>query len=173
MNKPITWLWVDAEDCMKPFGVGMLARAREQFGDGEIVRLTELEERSRATHGHYYAVLHEMFLSLPEEIKRDEEWAESEEAMRKHALIKTGFYNSTDYACETKAEAERWATRIKVQDDYAIVLVESKTVRVFTAKSQSYRGMPTKGEFQRSKEAVLGYLADLLKLPTDAPERKP
>lgn len=173
MSRPITWLWVDAEDCMKPFGVGMLARAREQFGDGEIVRLTELEERSRATHGHYFSVLHELFLSLPEDIRQNEDWAESEEAMRKNALIRTGFYNTVDYPCETRAEAERWRARIKVQDDYAIVLVEGKTVRVFTAKSQSYRGMPTKGEFQRSKEAVLGYLADLLKLPTDAPERKP
>jgi hypothetical protein len=171
VSRPITYR--RDGDALIPFGVGMQKRFDEDFTDGETYRMIELEERSRPSHGHYFSVLHEMFLSLPEEIKRDEEWAESEEAMRKHALVKTGFYNSTDYACETKAEAERWATRIKVQDDYAIVLVEGKTVRVFTAKSQSYRGMPTKGEFQRSKEAVLGYLADLLKLPPEAEQRRP
>lgn len=171
MSRPITYR--RDGDALIPFGVGMQKRFDEDFTDGEIYRMVELEERSRATHNHYFAMLEEMFSSLPPHVREEEDWAESEDAMRKHALIKTGFYNSTDYACETKAEAERWATRIKVQDDYAIVLVEGKTVRVFTAKSQSYRGMPTKGEFQRSKEAVLGYLADLLKLPTDAPERKP
>ena len=170
MNRPITF--IRDGDTLIPFGVGMQKRFDEDWADGEYRRLVEVEERSHASHAHYFANLHEMFISLPENIKRDEDWAESEEAMRKNALIRTGFYNAVDYPCETKAEAKRWAARMQVKDDYSIVLVEGTVVRVLTAKSQSYKGMPSKGEFQRSKEAVLNYLADLIGLDKDSEKRK-
>lgn len=171
-NRPISFVWDDAEQVMKPFGVGMKDRASDRYGDGEIVRLIEVEERSTAAHNHYFATLADLFSSLPENVRRDEEWAESMEHMRHWALIKTGFRNVTDYPCETKAEAKRWAARLQTQDDYSIVLVEGTVVRVLTAKSQSHKSMPTKGEFQRSKEAVLNYLADLIGLDKDAEQRK-
>jgi hypothetical protein len=170
MSKPITFLWTD-NGVMVPFGIGMSKKADEEFTVGEYYRLVELEERSRATHAHYFATLHDMWMSLPEHIRIEEDWAESEDTLRKFALIKTGFYDEKVYACETAGEAKRVAKWV-VPADYAIIIVKGNLVRVFTAKSQSYKAMPEKGQFQRSKEAVLNFVADILALPKDAEQRK-
>lgn len=170
--RPITFIWSEAEQTMRPFGVGMAKRAAEDYGDGEIVRLSEHQERTQQSHGHYFAVLHELWQSLPEQVRLSEDWAESEEAMRKHALIKVGYYNVQELPCETVAEAKRWAARLRPLDDYSIVTVSGTIVRRFTAKSQSMHAMPGKHEFNDSKAKVLGYLADLIGLPQDAEQRR-
>lgn len=169
--KPVTFIWSEAEKTMRPFGVGMERRASEYYGDGEIVRLAEPQDRTQQSEGHYFAVLHELWQSVPEKLRGEEEWAESEEHMRKFALIKTGFYNVQEYPCDTAVEAKKWAARLKPMDEYSLVTVNGTVVRRFTAKSQSRNAMPGKGEFHDSKQKVLGYLADLIGLPPDAEQR--
>lgn len=130
----------------------------QTYGDGEIVTLSPVEERSHASHGHYFACVHAAWLNLPEEYA---ERFPSEDHLRKWALIKSGWRDERTTVCSSKAEAERVAAFIKPLDDYAIVVTHEATVIVWTAKSQSMRAMG-KEAFQQSKDDVLRVLSELI-----------
>lgn len=167
--KQVLFAW-DGE-AMVPVGTYMTKRCDEQFTVGERYVLVQHEDRSQSSEGHYFATLREMWESLPESL-RGEAWSEDVEHLRKYALIRSGFYHVEEFPCGTNAESERWAARLKPMDEYAIVDIRGTMVRRFTAKSQSRQAMPSKGEFQRSKVAVLEFVADLLSLPKDAEQRQ-
>ncbi len=167
--RPVLFAW-DGE-VMRPFGSIMARRCDEQFTVGEKYTLVQHEDRSQQSQGHYFASLKDMWSSLPEHL-RGEPWSESPESLRKYALIRTGWYNSETFACDSAAEADRWGARLKPLDEYAIIVIKGKNVVRLTAKSQSYSAMPQKGEFYKSKADVLGFVADLLTLPPDAEQRQ-
>ena len=139
----------------------------KQFVVGEIVRLSAYAERSQASHNHEFAVIADLWQNLPERFA-NEPWAASPEHLRKFALIKTKFCDTTTYACGSKAEAKRWAKNLRPLDEYSIVIVDGTTVKRFTAQSQSKRAMGAQ-KFQESKQAILEYLEDLIGI--DAEER--
>ncbi len=157
--RPLLFSW-DGE-AMRPYGSIMAGRADDQFVVGEKYTLVQHEDRSQQSQGHYFSVLKEMWESLPEHL-RGETWSESPEHLRKFALIRCGFYDAQEFPCGTAAEAERWAARLKPMDEFSIVDVRGSMVRRFTAKSQSRAAMPQKGEFQRSKNQVIEYIASLI-----------
>lgn len=129
-----------------------------QFVEGEHYRLSEIEERSLRSHQHYFAAISTAWQNLPEEYAQ--EFA-SPEALRKWALIKTGYCNRDSIALDSHDDALKVAAWARRQDEFAVVSVSGSTVTRYTAKSQSYRAMP-KGEFQASKQAVLDFLDDIL-----------
>lgn len=157
---------------MTPFGVGMLKRAIEQFGNGEIVRLAEPIDRTQRAEGFFFSNLAEMWHSLPEKYA-DEWWAESPESLRAFALMKTGHANIEDFPCSSAGEAKRWAARLEPMAEYCIVEVRGNVVRRYTPKSQSRKAMPGKSTFAESSSKVLGFIADLIGLDKDAEQRKP
>lgn len=161
MNAPITYTW-DGE-AMKP-----LARfahlADKQFVIGLTYPMVVHEQRSRETHNHYFAALHEYWLNLPE---LQAERFPTEEHLRKWCLIKAGFADERSIVCSSKAEAQRVAAFIKPMDTYAIVDVREATIRVYTAQSQSLRAMGKK-DFQASKEAVLEICEAMVGAPIDS-----
>lgn len=130
----------------------------DTYGEGEVVTLSPVEERSYASHGHYFALLHQAWLNLPEAYA---ERFPSEDHLRKWCLIKAGWRDERTTACASRAEAERVAAFIKPIDDYAIVVAREATVIVWTAKSQSMRAMG-KEAFQKSKDDVLRVLSELI-----------
>lgn len=130
----------------------------KQFVVGEHYTLIPHEERSRATHSHYFAALHDAWLNLPDALA---EQFPTEEHLRKYALIRTGFADERSIVCGTKAEAQRVAAFIKPMDHFAVVVVREATIKVYTAQSQSMKAMG-KAEFQRSKQAVLDFVSDLI-----------
>jgi hypothetical protein len=132
--------------------------ASETFGEGEVVTLSPIEDRSAASHGHFFALLHQAWINLPEEYA---ERFPSEEHLRKWCLIKSGHRDERTTVCGSKAEAERVAAFIRPIDDYAIVVAREATVTVWTAKSQSMRAMG-KDAFQQSKDDVLRVLSELI-----------
>lgn len=127
--------------------------ARNNYGAGELVALVQHEPRSLASHGHYFARMHDIWLSLPED--QTERFA-NEECFRKHGLIATGYRDERSIVCASKAEAQRVAAFVRPMDEYAIVTVREAVVTVYTAKSQSMRAMG-KAEFQKSKDDVLAW----------------
>lgn len=134
------------------------ALAERTYVDAETYRLGVIEERSDNSHKQYFASVNEAWKNLPEL------WAEqfaTADHLRKYALIKCGFYNERMMVCRSKTEALRTVAFIRPMDEYALVLSKGPVVTVYTAKSQSYRAMG-KADFQRSKDAVLGYLASLI-----------
>lgn len=161
MNYPLLFQW--SGEAMVPASRHWAREADRQFVFGETYRLVEHQERSAATHGHYFAALSEAWQNLPEAVA---ERFPSAEHLRKFALIKTGYADSRQFVASSKAEARRLAAFMKTPDEYVMVTVNEAVVTVWTAQSQSMRAMGKKG-FQESKQAVLDYVASLLGVNAD------
>lgn len=154
-NAAIPMFW-DGE-ALRPL-VKFAKQADQTFVIGEVYAMAEVQERSSASHRHYFGCVAQAWHNLPEAMS---ERFPSAEHLRKFALIKTGFHDERSIVCATKAEAQRTAAFVKPMDDFAIVLVVECSVVVYTAKSQSERAMG-RAAFQASKSAVLGLLADMI-----------
>ena len=137
--------------------------ANAEFVVGEFYRCEVLEERSIASHRHYFASLKQAWLNLPED--QGERFL-TEEHLRKFALIKCGYADQRQQVCSSHAEALRFAAFVKPMDTYAVVTVDGCVVTVWTAQSQSLKAMKAK-KFQKSKQDVLDYVAGLLGVEPD------
>lgn len=155
MSAPIECHW-DGQ-AFKPSSPYWVRKASAQFAAGEIVHLVQHEPRSMASHGHYFAAVEAAFQNLPEHTK---ERFPTAEHLRKYCLIKTGWFNSTEIAVGNNAAALRVAELVRSIDEYALAIAQGSVVTIFTAKTQSFR-MGNK-DFQKSKDDVLGYLANEL-----------
>jgi hypothetical protein len=152
---PLAFTW-DGE-AMRPLPA-FVAAAGERFGVGEVVALAPAELRSSPSHRHYFACVREAWVNLPEGLA--ERFA-TEEHLRKYALIKAGYRDERSIVCTSTAEARRIAAFVRPIDDYSIITVRDTVVTQFTAKSQSLEAMG-KSQFQASKDAVLGLLAEMI-----------
>lgn len=130
----------------------------QTYGDGEITVLAPVEERSQASHAHFFSLVTQAWQNLHEDYA---ERFPTADHLRRWALIKSGWRDERTVVCATKAEAERIAAFIRPIDDYAIVVAREATVTVWTAKSQSLRAMG-KADFQRSKDDTLRVLSELI-----------
>jgi hypothetical protein len=155
VNEAAPYLWDGAS--MRPLPAFAPRRAH-RFAAGEIVSLAPAEPRSSASHRHYFACVREAWVNLPERLAAR---FRTEEHLRKYALIKAAFCDQRSIVCASRAEARRIAAFIEPLDDYAIIALEGRLITVFTAKSQSAAAM-SKSQFQASKEAVLGLLAEMI-----------
>jgi len=132
--------------------------ADRQYVVGEHYFLDHREDRSMASHRHYFAVLMQAWQNLPEDIA---DRFPTPEHLRKYALVKTGFRDERNFVCHSRHEALRMAAFVKPMDEFAIVSCVGSSVVVLTAHSQSLRAMG-KEKFQRSKDAVLDCVAELI-----------
>lgn len=132
--------------------------ADRYFVVGEEYRLAPAEERSGASHRHFFAQIAEAHANLPEDLA---ERLPTPDHLRRWALIRTGFRDERSIVASSKEDAERIASFVKPLDDFAVVTVSGPVVTVYTAKSQSARAMG-KQEFQASKERVLDFIASLI-----------
>jgi hypothetical protein len=142
--------------------------ANATFVVGEIYRMEAMEERSAVSHRHFFACIHAAWMNIPEHLA---DRFPTSEALRKFALIKSGYADERSIVCASKAEAQRVAAFVKPMDTYAVVVVKESVVTVFTAKSQSMKAMGRK-VFQDSKVAVLEYVADLIGVTPEALARR-
>lgn len=156
-GQPIQWI-VSPDHNLIPANNFWLGRAKEQYTVGQRVATETHFERSSESHRHMFAVLHEIWLSLPEELAQE---LPTVEHLRKHCLVKCGYADRESLVCKSRAEALRIATFIARGDTYAVVTVEGSTVIKWTAQSQSIRAMGGK-KFQESKSAILDCAAALV-----------
>lgn len=154
---PIAFKWTG--EAMVPFGRFAKA-AQSHLIAGHVYLFAEVEnETSEQSRRHYFACIRDAWLNLPEKFGAR---FPAPEILRKHALIRTGYCNSHQTVCATKGEALRLAAALNaIRDVYAIVTIDGCIVTRLAAKSQSRRAMKAK-EFQESKNAVLGFIGDLL-----------
>lgn len=130
----------------------------ERYGDGEVVTLAAVEERSTASHNHFFSVVQAAFDNLPEHLA--ERFA-SPDHLRRWCLVKAGWRDERTTVAATSDEALRIAAFVRPMDDYAIVVVSDCTVIVWTAKSQSMQAMGRE-DFNTSKSDVLRVLSELI-----------
>jgi hypothetical protein len=155
MEGAVAYSWDGA--AMRPLPA-LAAELAERFAVGEVVTLAPVLGRSSASHRHYFACVREAWLNLPEPLAAR---FPTEERLRKYALIKAGFCEARQIVCVSKADAQRLAATVSPLDDYAVIAIEHRVVTVCTAKSQSGDVM-SKAQFQASKDAVLGVLAEMI-----------
>lgn len=133
-------------------------RCDREFVVGELYRMEAVEERSRASHNHYFAAVNEAWKNLPEDLA---EQYPTDDHLRRRALIDAGFYDEAIIDCETERAAQNVAAFVAKRDGFALVIIRDQYVIVRTAKSQSVKAMGAK-VFQASKQAVLDTIADML-----------
>lgn len=155
MDTPLIFTWTG--EAMQPLPRYHNLVNRE-FVVGETYRMEVIEERSAKSHNHYFACIAEAWKNLPDDAA---ERFSAPEALRKFALIKTGYHDSRSIVAASKAEAQRIAAFVRPSDEFAVVVVNEATVTVYTAKSQSLKAMG-KQDFAASKNAVLDYCATLI-----------
>lgn len=121
------------------------------FVIGENYILETLEERSAATHRHFFAALKSAWVNLPEEYG-----AEYPTILhfRKRLLIEAGYSDVSKVVFSTAKDAIIAAALAMAIDDYSVTTVEGRVLTHFTAKSQSMKAMGKK-DFQASKTAIL------------------
>lgn len=159
---PVICIW-DGE-ALVPAGPVWARRADQQWVVGERYQVELRQDRSAASHRHFFAAIHEAWQNLPEDAA---ERFQTSEHLRKWALIRAGYRDERTIVASSKAEAQRLAAFIRPMDDYAVVLVSGAVVKVCTAKSQSVKAMGRK-EFEESKAKVLDVIAGLLGTTADA-----
>jgi hypothetical protein len=150
---PLVFQW--SGDAMIP---AIPRLADKQYVVGERYRLAPVEERSLATHNHFFASVADAHANLPEDAA---ERFPTPDHLRRWALIKAGYRDERSIVCASKAEAQRIAAFVKPMDDYAVIVARDAVVMVLTAKSQSMKAMGKK-DFAASKEAVLAIVAELI-----------
>ena len=158
---PFPFIW-DGE-AMKPTSSFWAKKADERFVIGMRYTMLEHHERSAASHAHFFAAINDAWMNLPDHLALQFPTAE---ILRQHALIMTGYRRERKFIASSAAEARKialWLHPQSISDDYAIISVNKNVVIEWKAKSQSYRRM-AKGQFQKSKEAVLGFLASLIEV---------
>lgn len=129
---------------------------------GQVYLMEAQEERSAQSHRHFFAVVREAWQNLPEELSND---FPNPKALRKHALIRTGFCDAQSVVCNSKAEAQKVREFLEAGGDY--VTLNGTTVTRLTAQSQSMKAMG-KERFQDSKDKVLDFIAGMLGTTVDA-----
>ncbi|ASP85042.1 MULTISPECIES: hypothetical protein [Sinorhizobium] len=158
MSGPVLLQWNG--EAFEPANRHWARECDKRFVVGEFYTLAEHNDRSKASHNHYFAAVAEAWQNLPE-IYAGMSFAESSEHLRAYALIKKGYCDTHTIVCSSKAEAKRLAAFIRPIDAFSVVDVKEATVTRYVAKSQSMKAMD-KQEFQESKTAVLDYLDDLI-----------
>lgn len=154
-DTPQYFIWDAEHSAMIP---RRKALADRQYVDGQEYRLGVIEERSANSHSHFFAALTEAWKNLPDDLA---ERFPTPDALRKYALIKAGFYDSSEFICKSNAEALRLAAFLRPIDEYGLVVTRDASVRRLVAKSQSLRAMGRE-DFQRSKTAVLEIVSALI-----------
>lgn len=137
--------------------------ADRQYVVEQVYRLEPREDRSAASHGHFFAALADAHANLPDDLA--ERWP-TPEALRKYALIRTGYRDERSIIAASKAEARRVAAFIRPMDEFAVVSVHDAAVIVWTAKSQSMKAMGRK-DFNDSKQKVLEFVSELIGVSLD------
>lgn len=140
-----------------------LDRAQKEFDAGQVYRLQAIEERSRKSERHYFAVIREVFKNLPDHYA---DQIPSPEHLRKFALIRCNYFDLEEIVCASEDDAIKVSRQAKSADEYAITVIRDNVIRIYTAKSQSAAAMGSKA-FQKSKDDVLIFLAALIDTPLD------
>ena len=135
-----------------------IRRCNQLYGQGELVTVEAISERSMASHRHYFAEVEDLWETLPETLAGD---FPSSTSLRKFALIKAGYCKQRRLVLPTHEDAKEAALMINELDSYALCDVAGCTLTVWVARSQSLKAMGRE-EFEKSKADVLDVIRKLI-----------
>ncbi len=154
-------------DAFIPVNSYQAGKAARGYYVDETYTMAPLRQRSENSEREYFACLDSAWKNLPESIASQ---YPTREHLRKKALIQCGYTDEKHVVLSSHVEANQTAFFINGFDDYAITTATGCVVTRYTAKSQSRRAMG-RAEFQKSKEAVLDYVAALVGVSVDDMKR--
>lgn len=131
---------------------------------GENYWIEETQARSRKSHDHYFATIHEGWKQLPERFAQMFDGSDGAEKLRKYCLIKMGYHQVAHVVFSTPADAITAAAHIadwSRADNFKICTVEDAVVSIYTAETQRKKAMGHT-RFQKSKQDVLEMIAELI-----------
>lgn len=120
--------------------------------------LDDPRDHSDPARRRFFAILREVWQTLPEELSRR---YPSSEHLRKAALVTVGWCDSKTVACGSKAAALEVAAMAQYLDRYAVVAIVGPVVTVYTARSMSKRQCPKKS-FMELTGKVFDWLSQLV-----------
>ena len=120
--------------------------------------LVNPKEHSDPMRRMFFAAIRDIWQTLPDHVAP---MYPSSEHLRKAALVRAGWCNSTTTACGNRATAIRVAALARHLDEYAIVDISGSVVTVFTAKSMAKRACP-KADFKRVADQALMWANGLI-----------
>jgi hypothetical protein len=148
-------------EAMVPHGASASKLCDRHYVIGQTYMLEEASERSWVSHSHQFAWLAEAHANLPEALADQFPTAEH---LRKAALIATGQFKERIINAKSRALAAQIAAFVTWDDEFASVEVNGLTVIVRKAVSQRMTGpgRMSKAEFQRSKDKIMTWVAQLI-----------
>jgi len=155
MIAPQQFVWKAENSVMVPIRRTL---ADKVYVDGETYRLAVEEERSMASHNHYFAAIADVHETLDDAMTL---MLPTPEHLRKYALIKCGFYNCTFEVFDTPEDAAKFGYILSKTDPFCVVQIEGNCAQIFTAQSQSKSAMGAL-QFKESKRRVLEYVETLI-----------
>lgn len=129
----------------------------EMYAIGEEYPLMPLEERSQASHNHYFAALTEAFDNLAEEYAQE---FNGFDHFRDWCLCREGYCTSKRYVMNTAEDARIFRDAMKEDNANAIIRIEGNVATVYRPMSQSRPAMK-KQLFEDSKRDVLARAASM------------
>lgn len=151
----IEYIWDG--DCFMP--LPRFERACDKFVIGQRYRLEVIEQRSHASHAHFFAAVADAWNNLPDDLADE---LPSPEHLRAWGLVKAGYADKTVVKCATDDDAARLVALTRAAEKIRIVeITEGRIVTIWTPHSQSMRAMG-KAQFAKSKEGVLDAIAQLI-----------
>jgi hypothetical protein len=166
---PLRFQWDERNGVWYPLDV---RACRQRYMDKQFVTFTEFEPRSRDSHSHYFASVNDMWNNLPDDLRQDFKTAEQ---LRKHALIMTNWHHSRVIVCSSKSVAREMAVAMRgALGEYRVISVHGKTVVELIARSQKMTGAGAMGkrDFQKSKDDVMAWIANLLDVDVEVAKRE-
>jgi hypothetical protein len=155
MIAPQQFVWSAENSVMVPLRRTL---ADKVYVDGETYRLAVEEERSMASHNHYFSAIADVHENLDDAMTLI---LPTPEHLRKYALIKCGFYKVAEHVFSTPADAAKFGYVIRLMDPFSVVQIKLNCAQIFTAQSQSKSAMGA-AQFKESKRRVLEYLETLI-----------
>lgn len=159
---PLPFRWSGA--VMVPLAGRATREADTAFLADHVYCLVEEHSRSMQSHRHEFAWLHEAWQNLPEEIA---DLYPTAEHLRKAALIKAGFHTEQIIDAGSKAAALRVASGIRSREEFSVIIVRGRYVRILDAVSQSLPAMGA-DDFNASKTAILEIVSAMIGVTPDA-----
>lgn len=137
-----------------------VALARRQFTKDVSYVLEPHEAASHKDRAHYFASIRSAWENLDSDAVAR---YPNPEALRKWALIKTGWRIENFTVCDTAKDALRLAAFLRDLEKNFIIVVQENVVRTYVARTQKVGrqqdGFMTQEEWRQSKQDVLDVLS--------------
>ena len=158
-DRAITATWNGERFVLPPIS---RMKCKETLQPNEAVVLEVKRPRHLAMHRRFMAMVADYHSNLPEHLA-DAPFAASPDHLRKYALIRCGFADTTTHTAKSEAEALRVEETFQSMrgDTFALVYRQGLIVCRSVALSQAFAAMNQKS-FKQSSEHIEEFLATLV-----------